>query len=535
MFSTPTSNMQLLNRYDSVNVRCAHAGRSDQGGTDQSRQKLERAGDMMIHERMGSRDPVTEVRGFTRWSRAQLCRLSFGFNEQSCASCSRSVVYSNGEACPSERSVQRAGSPTFCISGASAAMEPTRSADASPQSPARKRIAFPRLAAFVSWISKRHRRRDGFFDLKTPLREALELLPVAIFVVDQQGRITFANGCLAEIFGYTIEELIGARVDTLFPEECDLDHTFPGPGGARCTPSFDAPARRLLAAQRRSGGSFAAEAHTVEYRLRNRSLRITAIYDRTGYCEVEHTRKELAHLARVSSLGELTGSLAHELNQPLTAILTNAQAAKRFAQSDAINPMELNEALNDIVLASLRASGIIQKIRTLARKGDIDLLPLDIRSVVDDIALLVHNDAVIRDVRIAFDVGADLPKVYGDRVQLEQVLLNLILNGLDATKDCSPRDRRVDTTVRADPCGGVRITVRDRGHGLAPDHIDKLFMPFFTTKPQGLGLGLSISRMIVNAHGGRLWSANNQGKGASFHVTLPQREPREEDAARRAS
>lgn len=250
---------------------------------------------------------------------------------------------------------------------------------------------------------------------------------------------------------------------------------------------------------------------------------------------MEHTRKELAHLARVSSLGELTGSLAHALNQPLTAILSNAQAAKRFAESDTINRMEFNEALSDIVLASTRASEVIQKIRTLARKGDIDLLPLDIGSVVDDIALLVHNDAVARGVRTGFDVAADPPMVYGDQVQLEQVLLNLILNAFDATKDCSPTDRTVETTVRVEPGGGVRITVRDRGHGLAADQIDKLFMPFFTTKPQGLGLGLSISRMIVNAHGGRLWGENNRGKGASFHVTLPQRQCREKDSSRRAS
>jgi two-component system sensor kinase FixL len=492
----------------------------------------------MIHEIVGSRDPVTKVSGAMRRSRAQWRRSRFGFSEWSRAPCLQSVVSSNSEASASGRSVQQAGFPMFSISSAGAAMAPKHSADANAQSPGRKRITFPRLAAFISWVSERHRRPDRFFDVKTPLREALELLPVAIFAVDQQDRITYANSSLAEIFGYTIEELIGAPADTLFPADCDLDKSLPAPSGARSRRSFNAPTRQLLAAQRRSGGSFAAEANTVEYRLRNRSLRITAIYDRTGCNEVEHSRKELAHLARVSSLGELTGSLAHELNQPLTAILTNAQAAQRFAESDTINRTELNEALSDIVLANVRASEVIQKIRTLAKKGDIELLPLDIGSVVDDIALLVHSDAMVRGVRTTFDVAKDLPMVYGDRVQLEQVLLNLILNGFDAVKDSSPTDRTVDTTVRAEPGGGVRITVRDRGHGLKLDKIDKLFMPFFTTKPQGLGLGLSISRTIVNAHGGRLWGENNQGnqgKGASFHVTLPQRHAMEEDASRRTS
>ncbi|MGY6162340.1 PAS domain-containing sensor histidine kinase [Paraburkholderia strydomiana] len=489
----------------------------------------------MIHESMHSCDSGKQSFGTTGCSQAQCRRSSVGFSKWSLASCLKAVVNSDSEIIAKGRSGYKAAFPAFSISCLDAAIRPDHSADANMQSPGRSHAAFPRLAAFFSWISTRHRRADSLFDVKTSLAEALELLPVAIFAVDHNDRIAFANSCLAGILDYTREKLIGARVDSFFPSDCDVDNSFPALNEDHCRHRFGASTTRLLAVQRRNGGSFAAQANTVECRMHNQPFRITALHDRTAYCEVKRSGKELAHLVRVSSLGELTGSLAHELNQPLTAILSNAQAAKRFAQSDTIDRMELNEALNDIVLANVRASEVIQKIRTLARKGDIDLLPLDIGSVVDDIALLVHNDAVIRDVRIAFDVGADLPKVYGDRVQLEQVLLNLILNGLDATKDCSPRDRRVDTTVRADPCGGVRITVRDRGHGLALDQIDTLFMPFFTTKPQGLGLGLSISRMIVNAHGGRLWGENNKGKGASFHVTLPQRQAREEDAARRAS
>jgi len=230
-----------------------------------------RAGNIMIHNRTGSRDPVLTIPGATRWSRAQLRRLSFGPSERSSALCSHSVVYPTCERSASRRSVPQAGFPTFSIAGAGATIEPNSSADAKAELPEHKRIAFPWVAAFVSWISKRHRRPDGFFDIKTPFRDALDLLPVAIFVVDQQGRITFANGCFAEIFGYTIDELIGTRADTLFREDCDLDHSFPAPGGARCRPSFDAPARRLLAAQRLR---FTIERDTVKWSIPGRNLRI---------------------------------------------------------------------------------------------------------------------------------------------------------------------------------------------------------------------------------------------------------------------
>jgi two-component system sensor kinase FixL len=190
-------------------------------------------------------------------------------------------------------------------------------------------------------------------------------------------------------------------------------------------------------------------------------------------------------------------------------------------ESETADKADLRGALEDIVTDNRRASEVIQKIRTLARQGDTELQPLDVGDVVRETALLVHSDALTRGVRASFDISKNLAMVCGDRVQLQQVVLNLLLNAFDAVKKCAPAERLVETTVREEPDGGVRITVKDNGLGLTVDKMDRIFKAFFTTKPQGLGLGLSISRTIITGHGGRIWAENNNDKGASFHVTLP--------------
>ncbi len=169
------------------------------------------------------------------------------------------------------------------------------------------------------------------------------------------------------------------------------------------------------------------------------------------------------------------------------------------------------------------------------RKGDIELRPVDVGDIVRDVGLLVHSDAIARGVRTSFDISNDLQMVCGDRVQLQQVVLNLLLNAFDAVKECAPAERVVEVTVREEPDEGVRITVKDRGVGLTVDKMHKIFRAFFTTKPQGLGLGLSISRTIITGHGGRLWAENNAGKGASFHVALPRATPLRQDSGSKSS
>jgi PAS domain S-box-containing protein len=236
--------------------------------------------------------------------------------------------------------------------------------------------------------------------------------------------------------------------------------------------------------------------------------------------ELRQQRDELAHMMRVSMMGELAASLAHELNQPLTAILSNAQAAQRFL---AVNPTDLEEVreiLKDIVEDNNRASGVMRRIRALVKKEELEFAPLELVTVIQDIVLLVQGDAALRNIHVNLECEPGMPEVRGDRVQLQQVLLNLLLNAFDAMKDSPANERQV--VVRAERDGGRKVTVavRDRGKGVSGDQLDKIFQPFYTTKRDGLGMGLAICRSIIEAHGGRLWAENNPDRGATFHFTV---------------
>ena len=250
--------------------------------------------------------------------------------------------------------------------------------------------------------------------------------------------------------------------------------------------------------------------------------RSTEIKQRKGTeWDLRRQGAELAHAARISMMGELAASLAHELNQPLTAILSNAQAALRFMAANPPDLEEVRDILKEIVQDNSRASEIIRHIRALVKKEDIEFAAVDLASVVSDVMTFVRSDAVLHSVQIAFEASPDLPRVRGDRVQLQQVILNLLLNAFDALKDCREQDRRVLLQVERESARAVKVMVRDCGTGLNTDSFDNLFQPFFTTKRDGLGMGLSICRSIVQAHGGRMWAENDPGYGATFCFTVP--------------
>jgi len=236
--------------------------------------------------------------------------------------------------------------------------------------------------------------------------------------------------------------------------------------------------------------------------------------------EIERQRNELAHVTRVSTMGQLASSLAHELNQPLGAILRNAEAGELFLQDPSPDLDELRAILVDIRKDDQRAGEVIDRMRALMKQREPERHRLDFRLVVDDIFTLVRADAEKRRVRLALETDPTLPPVHADRVQLQQVLLNLLLNAMDAMDDNSPARRLV--TVRARPVGAtVEVTVSDTGPGIPADKLAHVFEPFFTTKPTGLGMGLAISRDIIEAHGGRLWAESNEAGGATFTLTLP--------------
>jgi C4-dicarboxylate-specific signal transduction histidine kinase len=242
---------------------------------------------------------------------------------------------------------------------------------------------------------------------------------------------------------------------------------------------------------------------------------------RAEAAQIRQQRDELAHLSRVAMVGELSGAVAHELNQPLTAILCNAQAAQRLLRHASPDEIGLSEILGDIVSENKRAGEIIRRLRELLKKGEVQLLPVDINNIVREVIVLEHSDMVARNIVITTQLGSDVPLALADRVQLQQVLLNLIINAADAMHANQLSERLI--TIRSHRAGAdfVRIAVKDCGPGIPVDPSDQIFEPFYTTKAHGLGLGLTICRSIIAAHHGRLWAVNNDDGGATLLVELP--------------
>lgn len=231
-------------------------------------------------------------------------------------------------------------------------------------------------------------------------------------------------------------------------------------------------------------------------------------------------REELAHLGRVTMLDALTGSLAHEINQPLTAIMTNADAAVHLLAAQPPRFGALGEAIEDIRRDVARAGEVVRRMRVLLRKNPAQHEPIDLTATVADVVKLAEGNALGRRIGLNVDLAPRLPVVRGDRTQIQQVVLNLLLNAFDAIQDRPPADRRVRLRV-SERDGMAVIDVTDRGPGLPDKVLALLFEPFFTTKPEGLGLGLSICRSIVTAHGGTIQAARNAGPGMTFSVSLP--------------
>ncbi|HEY5705858.1 MAG TPA: ATP-binding protein [Terrimicrobiaceae bacterium] len=272
---------------------------------------------------------------------------------------------------------------------------------------------------------------------------------------------------------------------------------------------------RWIAAQGRV--EFAADRRPL--RMRGVSIDITA--RRLAEQEVQERRAELTHLSRVAMLGELSGSLAHELNQPLTAILSNAQAAQRFLARPQINRAELEEILSDIVDADQHAGEVIRSLRLLLKKGEVQRQQLDANEVVQEVLNLVRSDLLNHRVAAETELAPDLPTVRGDRVQLQQVMLNLVMNACDAMAGSDVAGRRLCVSTNWIADEGVRVSVRDHGLGIPTELLERVFEPFFTTKPQGLGLGLAVCRSILLAHDGELSAENHPSGGAVFRFTLP--------------
>ena len=246
-----------------------------------------------------------------------------------------------------------------------------------------------------------------------------------------------------------------------------------------------------------------------------------ALARKQGDFEAQRLRQELTHIGRVSALGEFTASLAHELNQPLTAILNNAQTAQLLLAAGSVNLVEIRDILADIVSDDQRAGEVIRRLRAMLKKGDPEHVSLDLNELVGEVAWLVRNDALLRHVSMSLELAPGLPRVRGDRVQLQQVVLNLVLNGLEAMREPGAGERVLVIRTARVGVAAVRVEVRDSGTGIDAKDVERMFQALYTTKTEGLGMGLTISRTIVDAHGGRVDATNNAQGGATFHFTLP--------------
>jgi two-component system sensor kinase FixL len=232
----------------------------------------------------------------------------------------------------------------------------------------------------------------------------------------------------------------------------------------------------------------------------------------------------LSHFGRVAAMTELAASLAHEVSQPLTAILSNAQAARRMLDRGVEDTTGLREILSDIVADDQRAGEVIRHLRAFIRKDGVDRGPVDVNAIVQDVVSFVRTAAIVRNISVEVDLDPGLPNAIVDRVEIQQVLVNLLMNAFDALSSASDR-RAVVATRKAGPA--IQVSVKDAGSGIPVADLVRIFDRFYTTKSSGLGMGLSIARSLIETHGGQLWAENNKDGGATLTFTLPVRDAAE--------
>ncbi|HZX90249.1 MAG TPA: PAS domain S-box protein [Rudaea sp.] len=355
-------------------------------------------------------------------------------------------------------------------------------------------------------------------------RLLVESMPWAVLLVNDQGVITFGNRQAESMFGYTREQLIGTDVETLMPQRYRSVHAEMRRLFAEGVDVGKMDAGGELVAQRRGGGAIMVEFGLTPIRIGQEQFTIVSIADISERKRMEREaalqRDELAHLSRVASLSALSSSLAHELNQPLTAILSNAQAGARFLAHKPSNVEEVAISFAKVVDNAKRAGDVIRKLRSMLRNDRTEFVRLDIDDVVREVLQILRIDLIERRVEVALELAADLPPVKGDRVQLQQVLLNLMMNATEAMGGVA-HARVLTVRMLLAEDGDVEVQVADNGSGIPEPDLARIFAPFVTGKAGGMGLGLSVCSTLVQAHSGTLWATNNSAGGATFYFRLP--------------
>ncbi len=350
----------------------------------------------------------------------------------------------------------------------------------------------------------------------------LDLTHDTIFVRDMNDVITYWNRGAEELYGFRRDEAIGkvshALTKTVFP----------------------APLEKITAELLRTGrwegdlvhtkrdGTRVAVSSRWSLQRDERGRPVATMETNNDITERNQTQEslrraqaELAHINRVMTLGELTASIAHEVNQPLAGIVTNGAACLRWLGREPPELDEARSAVESMISDGMRASEVVQRLRALSKKTELHKVRLDINGVIDDVIRLVQREALDHLISLRLELASALPPVLGDRVQLQQVIINLAMNGIEAMASVTGRPRELVIRSRRHEDEQVLIEVQDAGIGIDPENVNRLFNAFFTTKPDGMGMGLSICRSIIEAHGGRIWASRNTGAGATFQFTLP--------------
>ena len=356
-------------------------------------------------------------------------------------------------------------------------------------------------------------------------RLAVEASPSGILLVDQSGQIVLVNSHIEKLFGYGREELIGRPVEILVPER------FAGRHPEHRAKFLAAPTARAMGVgrelfgRRKDGNEFPVEIGLSPIQTAEGMLVLAAVVDisarKLAEAEAIQRREELGHLSRVAVMGELTASIAHELNQPLSGIISNASAGQRFIDRGDVDLRELRELLADIVADGRRAGDVIRGIQTMVRKGGPTRQRLNVNDLVANVVHMINPNAMHHSCEVQTLLDPNLPPIEADPIQLQQVLINLVINAFDAMRNTPLSRRKVVIATERNGDGVICMSVRDYGTGISEEARERLFDHFFTTKTEGLGMGLGIVRSIVESHGGTVAAENVDGGGARFHFTLP--------------
>ena len=388
-------------------------------------------------------------------------------------------------------------------------------------------VVLLQAALIVSLALSVRRRRKAESDLRSEqvlTRAVFDSVPGLLYLYTMEGRLVRWNKKHEELTGYSAEELARMTVqDWFYPEDLASvrkvwDKVF-----------TDGDAMMEFHLKHKDSSRVPYFATGVSMEIAGKLYLVGIAIDITDHKNLQEDAKrqllELAHVSRVAMMGEFSASVAHELNQPLGAILRHAEAGEMLLENGKPDLMEIRSILTAIRLDDQRAADVIHRLRALLERRTIQTAAVDISVIVADSLAVARHEAIKRRINVTTDVHANLPPVIGERVHLQQVLLNLLTNAMDAVQELAPGQRDVSISASRTSHGMLELTVSDRGAGIESNELAKIFDSFYTTKPSGLGMGLSISRSIVEAHGGRIRASSTPGEGTKVSFTLPASEP----------